>query len=299
MSAYDDNKDNEYTAQERITVMLGLLADSEAPVGPRPDLKEIQDWHLGKLDEARADEVKSHVARDPACFQLWSELLAAEATDEHEQPVEMNWLAQTSKKIKTWMTTPSPSWVGGGLATAMVIVLAVIIVPEQRSWSPTDEPISVDMEAQWPYLGKSITRGGKLSYRNKVAFQTGISEGIKLSTQNKQSWAHVLEYLHDTPQVCDDAKDKILCETQAQLMKKTGLHASVLYMACLERETVKTKAYNNAFWQNQTRAWETIGEDLNDNNFQEAAKIAHKLNQLGDNRDSQCRLVRDLINLVY
>jgi len=294
MAEHDDNKPSDL---DRLAATLTLIADREAPIGARPDLKEIQDWHLGVLDDARAAEVKTHVARDPACYQMWSELLAAEATAEHAQSDKVNWLIALFAKIKTWLTTPTPIWVGGGLATAMVVVLAVIITPGNPDWSPTDNPVNFDREANWPYLGKSISRSGELTYRNKIALQTGLSDGIRLSTQGNSSWTEALEYLHDMPQSCDDAKDKTVCVSQTRLMRKTGLHASVLYLACLEHESGVSKSFNDKFWKNQTQAWMPLGDELDDNNLMQVAKLAHKLN--ADDRNSQCRTVRDVISLAF
>jgi len=40
---------------------------------------------MGKLDSKRAEEVKTYVARDSDCYQLWSDLLAEENLAESEQ----------------------------------------------------------------------------------------------------------------------------------------------------------------------------------------------------------------------
>ena len=76
------HKDNHngQSEKERLNAMLALVADEEKPVGRKPDLQEIQAWHMGKLDAQRANEVKTHVARDPGCYQQWSDLLAEEKT---------------------------------------------------------------------------------------------------------------------------------------------------------------------------------------------------------------------------
>ncbi|HED32635.1 MAG TPA: hypothetical protein ENJ08_00265 [Gammaproteobacteria bacterium] len=302
MDIDDSNDTDELSNQERLIAILGLLADGEKPpAGARPDLKEIQDWHSGNLDEIRTAEIRTHVARDPDCYQMWSELLACEAKIKKEQAIKARRLAIWWTKIKNWILTPGSAWAGRGLATAMVIVLAVILIlPEkQPDWSPTDHPVIVDLEANWPYSGKSISRGGQISYRNKIAFQAGISDGITLSTQANSSWAQTLDYLHDTPEVCADDKERARCEAQNRIMRKTGLHASVLLLACLERETKKKHIFNDKFWINQSKAWKYIGNDLADNNIHELSEFAYRLNHSANSRDAQCHIVRDLINAAY
>lgn len=301
MDVDDNNDTDELSNRERLIAILGLLADGEKPVGARPDLKEIQDWHLGNLDEIRTAEIKAHVARDPDCYQMWSELLATDEKMKNEQAVKAQKLIIWKTKIKNWILTTGLAWTSGGLATAMVLVLAVILIlPEERSdWSPTDHPIIIDLEADWPYSGKSISRGGQISYRNKIAFQAGISDGITLSTQVNSSWAQALDYLHDTPEVCADDKERAHCEAQNRIMRKTGLHASVLFLACLERETEKKHIFNDKFWINQSKAWKYTGNDLADNNLHGLSEFAYRLNRSADDRDAQCHIVRDLINAAY
>ncbi len=70
---------------DRLSLLLGLIADDKPAAGAKPDLWEIQAWHLGKLDKQRAAQVKSHVARDPMCYQLWSDLLIEDAAQQYSQ----------------------------------------------------------------------------------------------------------------------------------------------------------------------------------------------------------------------
>ncbi len=80
------SKQNEQTNNEdRVNLLLGLIADDEAAIGVKPDLWEIQAWHLDKLDKHRAAQVKSHLARDPECYQLWSDLLIEDAAQQSLQ----------------------------------------------------------------------------------------------------------------------------------------------------------------------------------------------------------------------
>jgi len=297
----DNNIENGYTAEERLTAILALLADSEAPIGLRPDLKEIQDWHRGKLNASRAAEVKTHVARDPDCFQMWSDLLAAQASAEASQPTKIKRLEKLFEKIKSRLKFPVLAKTSAGLATAVAVLLAIILLPEQQmEWSPSDNPIIVaDLQAEWPYLARTTRSEGTLTYNQKIALQAGLSQGILLSTQGQREWAQVLEYIHDTPKSCAKSDKRSLCEAQTQALLKTGLHASVLYVACLEYTSAKTKSFTDEFWVNQTMAWKSIGDELNNNELQPISKYAFTLNGLRDDRAAQCRAVRELINLAY
>ncbi len=299
----DTPPDNEgQTPDERLVAMLGLMADDEQPYGPTPSLKEIQDWHLGKLGAERSAQVKTHVARDPKCYQLWRELVEAEQQTHAETlaALQPGLLHRVAKRINAWWQHPPTLWAGGGVATAFVIVLVVIIGPlTQGPWSPTDDPIFAEgLEYNWPYAAMSVTRSGELSYRHKIALQKGLRNGLVLTTQEQPPWAAAIEQLPSAAQPCNDAPSTVQCEKQTKLLIKTGTHAAVLYLACLEFEAGQQTYFDEMFWQQQTEAWIPLATQLAQAQIKPIATLAEKMGQDVD-KHLQCDVVRDLIYATY
>ena len=73
----DDNDDNRLAF-----AAVGLLGNM--PKGEAPQWHELAAWRAGNLPDARAVEVLSHVANDPACFQQWLDIAEAEAWTQEE-----------------------------------------------------------------------------------------------------------------------------------------------------------------------------------------------------------------------
>jgi len=285
--------------EERLAAILGLIADNAEPIGPAPDLKEIQDWHLGKLEESRATEVKTHVARNPACFQLWADIMAAETAIESEIAVEESIFQKLINRIKQWRANTSRMWVEGGLATAVAVMLVIIVVPFDRDgWSPDDNPIVSGIEYDWPYLSLSTSRGGELTHQQKTALKSGLRQGLQLTTQGKQGWQVAIDSLPKSSISCDKEVNKDGCERESDLLKKVGLHASVLYLACLEYEHDQLASFDDMFWSEQTQAWKDIAERMQHENIKALQEAVSVLSNQAT-KDQQCESVREVIYLSH
>ncbi len=290
---------DELPPDERLISLLGLLADQEIPTGPTPTLLEIQDWHLGKLDQKRAAEVKMHVARDPACYQMWSDLLAAEKepTLTPDQPQSV--LSVIANKCKQSWRKPDPSWLGGGLVTAAVVsIIAVVLMPGQEIWSPIDDPIVAPLDYDWPYASMSSTRGGKLSYRMKIAVQTGIRKGIEITTQGQQGWNEAINSLPPEALSCEKETNKQVCEQETKLLQKVGVHAGVFYLACLEYEKGQQNYFDSESWNKQITAWKKIADEIE---ILKIKPLLEKIQKTGTSKDrsQQCEAIRDVIYLSF
>lgn len=294
----NNNRDDKASPEERLLGLVRLLSDQESPAGPTPTLQEIQDWHLGKLDEKRAQQVKTHVARDPACYQLWRDLIAAEKEAElvTEKPVSI--VSKLLNLFKQWWTTPTRSWAGTGMVTAMLVVVVAVLMPYFGSWSPLDDPIQAELEYDWPYAGMSITRGGDLDYRQKVAIQVGLRKAIQTTTLAKQGWAEALQSLPEKTLPCDKATDVQVCQQSTKILSNVGLHTGVQFLACLDYERHQQTYYSDEYWQNLTRAWRVIAKELKPLNV---AVLQEKIDQLStsNSKGQQCGLVRDVIYMSY
>ncbi len=293
-----DNKQNNNAddfSAKRFTAILGLMADNKVPVGKKPDLKEIQDWHNGKLSVARANEVKSHVARDPHCYQMWSDLLVA-STDEPATNKEQlqNRIVNLIKRLRF-----NPLWLSrGGFAVAVAAIVAIFIFPyNQDDWSPSDNPIYAAPEFNWPYLAMTSTRSGDVNFRLKTALQRGLREGLEMTTQGEHGWSVAVENLPGELIPCDKTTSTSLCEQQSQLVKKLGVHAAVLYIACLELESGQQQNFDENFWSQQNSAWGRLSSSLKELKIKPFVAATKKLQQ--ETKALQCDAVRDLIILAY
>ena len=292
-----DNENN-HSPEEKLAAMLGLLADDTEPNGPTPSLQEIQNWHLGKLDAQRAAEVKSHVARDPACYQMWSDLVASEKETEVQELAKQDLITSLMRKMKMWWMSPPSFWIGSGLVTTAIVVLAVIIVPVHQTWSPIDDPVIAELGYEWPYESLSVTRGGELSYRQKIAMQTGIRSGIEITTQSKAGWDVAIKNLPNETLNCDKETNKNECEQQTRLLHSIGLHAGVMYMACLDYEKGQQKYFDSSYWQELTTAWRTMAGEVHKANI-ESLIVPIRDISLSQDKQQQCGLVRDVIYMSY
>jgi hypothetical protein len=295
-----DNSDKEphddISAEQQLLGKLRLLADAEQAIGPKPDLKEIQDWHLGKLDVKRAAQVKSHVARDPQCYALWSELLASESGIEPvavKKPAVLHSLLLTAK---AWWTRPTQVWMGTGLATALAVLVVVVMLPG-REWSPLDNPIVTDLDYNWPYENLSITRSGELPYRYKVAIQSGVRVALEKTTRSPD-WGRAIQALPQHALPCEGEKDQRTCQAHTSLSRSIGVVAGAMYLACLEQEKQQQRYFDDKYWQLMTTSWQQLAvssKDLHD------AKLTEKILQIGTStaREQQCENVRDVIFMSY
>ena len=141
-------------ARERLEAHLALALPAPAPTGTPPTLEEIDAWRRGRLPAARASEVRAYVARDPVYYQQWFELrqAAAEATapaapaTRAPRPGLRERLAQGLREL--WRT---PVLIGGGLATALGLVLAVTLLlpgPAPPEWTR----LLAEDQARWGSL---------------------------------------------------------------------------------------------------------------------------------------------------
>ena len=287
--------DSNMTPAERLATMLALLADSESPIGSSPDLKEIQDWQLGNLDEKRAAEVKTHVARDPACYKMWSDLQAASTLEPTvEKSSQLGTLLGLLKRF--WF---NPLWVGsGGMVTALLVIVVVMYFPSDKSvWSPTDDPIYAAPEFDWPYIAMSSTRNGNIHHRFKHAFQTGLRSGLQLTTQGQQGWSAAIDNLPEKLLSCDNSSNTLQCQQQSQIVQSVGVHAAVLYIACVEREVGKQTHFDKLFWESQNEAWNKLSTELKNVKLNVFAKATDKIKSTKESQ--QCDSVRDLIYMNY
>ncbi len=152
------NSSDRLTDNEIAFAAMNLFANK--PKGPEPDWQEIHDWHMELLDEARSEEVLSHVANNPDVFQKWRDICeAAEFLEQNplENEQTSNTDAHSSSKDNSKATSANPApwdlagWLGKGMKSIIgkplpaiggavaATFLAVMIVPKLLT-SPAANP---------------------------------------------------------------------------------------------------------------------------------------------------------------
>ncbi len=74
----DDNLDDNGLAYAAISLC------GNQPHGEAPQWHELTAWHEGTLAPLRSEQVLSHIANDPACFQQWLDVVEAQSWVEEE-----------------------------------------------------------------------------------------------------------------------------------------------------------------------------------------------------------------------
>lgn len=335
----NDKPDNDTTPDgespaERLAALLALAAEAGPPPGPTPDLREIQAWHLGRLEAARAAEVKSHVARDPQCYRLWRELIADDA--EQAQAAGQAVAPAPGRLARLWQwLAPRPGvWLGGGLAAALALVLAWVVVPLLTTppaddsgpviadsgsidWSatlgsllglsdgppvetdlpPLETPVA-DVALDWPYLQRLTRRDAGWPYAEKIAFQTGLRAGLSAATARAHGWAAAIEALPEASVPCTAEWDAATCTRRLGQLREAGRRAAVHYVACLDEQDGGDTVFDAAFWRSQQRQWREFGGRLLQDAIDPLGVDIADLARTRD-RSRQCRQVRALIGKAF
>ena len=78
------NTDQTDDADDNRLAFAAVSLFGNTPKGKAPQWHELAAWRAGILPDARAGEVLSYVANDPACFQQWLDIAEAEAWAQEE-----------------------------------------------------------------------------------------------------------------------------------------------------------------------------------------------------------------------
>lgn len=140
---------------DRNLALAAIALDGEqVATGEKPDFDELWDWAAGKVTGERELQIRSHVARDAQVYGLWREIRVAMAekplantavegqVEEFSEPQIQSraghadsTLAGLWNTILGWLT---PAQLGGGLATAAVLGIAISLGLNQGRQAPDD-----------------------------------------------------------------------------------------------------------------------------------------------------------------
>ena len=115
---------------------IGLLAlaldNPPPPDGLAPDLNELLAWQQGKIPQPRADEIKSHIARDPEIYALWRQAREAQGVG---QPAQTG---LSRFKWPQWPRLPKGFAIGAyplAIAAALLLVIGIPRIGHQPTLS--------------------------------------------------------------------------------------------------------------------------------------------------------------------
>lgn len=288
MSEDDPFNDNEL-AYSAITLFRNQ------PEGPAPDWQEIADWRADKLTADRAQQVLSHVANDPECFQQWIDLCEATeflATEDivvqessHDSNVEGERHSTTRPthsptsfvdKLQAWLSTlfSQPLPVYG--AAFGGILLAVLLAPLLRFSEQNSLEAAINRNlalyqsdaaagiTSAPLIRDTRSLGGLIGKPSDAEverywFRKGLlDESENLVANDNASWADWRSSLQTDTLDCAVTENPERCTTIAEDLQLTGRWTILAYHAC------ENYSENNQpeFWTMQYDIYELLNKQL-------------------------------------
>lgn len=260
----------EIPLDQRIEAHLALLLPTPTPQGAPPTLEEIDAWQRQLLPAARAAEVLAYVACDPVYYQQWYDLRQAAA--EPKVPIVwMDVLAVIRNAITQWLRELSntPMILGGGLATACVLMLVVLLPrPETPEWEriltedqTTWENLAASPPTAWPWQGNTNKGTGKQSITpEQQSFQVGIKAALATGLTPGPAQLAIMQGLATELGHCTKATAQ--CTQRQHMIKTLGNWVTLAHLACMQGLADPTqltqrliqwatlaKTYNLELWQ--------------------------------------------------
>ncbi len=221
-------------------VLLVLALDKPALSGTRPSLLDIDLFRRGHLPKKRLNEVKAFIARDPECYQMWRDLIAAERLVPQRSQSEHT--VFNRQKWWTWLQ-PKPVFAGSFVA-ALSIVLMVIqfygLPKPTLEQSITDDYLafseSPNPSMWWPEsTSKSLPFVIPTPYQQaKKAVRAGFRRGLETLLQQSRlsdDWQTViLSYPEQMPPCSKD--QNTLCQQRQQILSNLGYWLTLAHLEC-------------------------------------------------------------------
>lgn len=235
--------------------LLALSAGLPPPVGKRPDLLEIELWRRNKLSKKRSAEVKSYVARDADCYQLWQDLLTSEQQLNAEKQASRVSLWQ---RCQNWIIGDNKVWLGGGFAVATMALFVAVVGLKSFLNPGMMVGIGQDYEqfsshpaaSSWHYKShdKGIGFAIPTPYdKAKTAISVGIHSGlVELQNAGKLSeneWQNIIQQYPAQLPDCPDAVETQQCQKQNAQLQDFGRWLALMQLDCGQTASVKDTQY--------------------------------------------------------
>lgn len=241
-------------AMERAALLALAIDNVTPPPGPRPSIDEVIAWHHRELAEPRASEVKGHVARDPACYQIWVDVREAESLavqtrpESSRQPTAERTPATTAwRRLADWLgdwLAPlfSPRGLGVGAVALLAAALGIRLLqtPDltaqlgadlaNMGW---DTAVTVD---QWPGRGGISSKGLGEDWADPdramahAAFAAGVREYLARNVDTRAGWSAVIEALPREAPSCAVGDDA--CVEMRPLLRQAGRWTAAVFLHC-------------------------------------------------------------------
>jgi len=262
MSTQDQSIDD---AKQRYTVQLGLAAAQQKLDTPCPDDEQLAAFYDHRLQGEEKAIAEAHVAHCAECYAHWRDMVAVLTPESPPAPVP--------SKAFGWHWLSQP-WLSGGLATAMVAILAVLVllpepsVDEQltglyQQWQQNPRPIKNHFVSGQM---KSIT----LVTNADLAFKRGIHDGLaQITPSDSEYWSQVRAALADLAGDCQPAMDVAKCQTALTLSRQVGQWAAIHYVQCFSLALADQPSIG--YWQQQQALAQQLNRLVSDQVSQAAA----------------------------
>ncbi len=249
------NPSNISSKAHKRAALLALSSGAPAPKGKRPSLLEIDLWRRNKLSKKRSIDVKSYIARDSECYQLWQDLIASEQQLNEEKEAASVSIGQ---RLKNWVFGENKRWLGGGFAVA-TMALFVTVIGLKSFLNPNmmigiskdyEQFSSSPLASNWYY--KSNDKGLSFTLptpydKTKTTVLVGLHSGlIDLKSTGKISnneWNNIINQYPDKLPECLDSQTTEQCQKQNKLLHGFGRWLALMQLDCSQSNQAKDANY--------------------------------------------------------
>ncbi len=260
MSTQDQSIDD---AKQRYTVQLGLAAAQQKLNTSCPDAEQLAAFYDHRLSGEEQANAEAHVAHCAECYAHWRDMVAVLTPETSPVQSKSSWW--------DWLSQP---WLSGGLATAMVAILVVLVALPEPS---VDEQLA-GLYQQWQqhprFLKNHFVSGQMKSMipmtNADLAFKRGIHDGlVQMTPSGSDYWSQVLAALADLPGDCQQATDVAKCQVALTISKQVGQWTAIHYLQCFSLNLADQPLAS--YWQQQQPLAQQLYSLVNRQVTQEAA----------------------------
>lgn len=237
---------DEKTIAKHKILRAALILSAGETIGEQPDDDTLRDYLAQKINPECMEEIKSWIAYDADTFDRIIDL------QEEQQLIAQIRQKKPVKAQEPWFKIPTLYW-GGGLATAMAVLLLVVFIPDltlqqqlQSQYNQLPNNIAL-YQKDLLWNPKNQSKGGQ-NETLAISFQTGLKKGFGQLQTSGNDWQQLTQQL---PGQSTCTKD------DCKAMQTLGEWAALQYAACQNQTEV-----NEAFWQQQHQLLQAISRPL-------------------------------------
>ncbi len=264
---------------ERIKLALALLvSQKDVGAGERPDLFTLDQWRQGRLSQARHREVLSWLAQDAA---LQEQLVALEKAEAEFPVLDAAALGEQKTKpvqrqtmlLNWWQSLMRPQVIGG-LAGAMMLLVAVLLLPQG-----TNPDLGESIDAlygqsakglslvSWPWRVEVQSKGldiwpglmQKPLSQEQVAFRRGVKRGLLVLGVSGESWQQSLAYLSVHSVECDPTDQA--CAERRRLADLSGFWSVAAFSQACREQGAGTPQGVEQVGDRLLNQWQAVSQD--------------------------------------